>query len=721
METRFCVKPLVWAVWTAHGQILAFRGRVTMTDRHDPSEPAMGFPYGGSAAAGLIRERPWADGPLGPMEEWPQSLKSAVDLALDSPLAMIVLWGPELVQIYNDAFVITCGDKHPQGFGQAHEAVWPEVWEFNQPIFDAVWRGETRSFTGQALTINRGAGPEEAWFDVAYSPLRDETGAVAGALVVVVETTGRVLADARLTDHAAELERRVAERTAEYARVWTNSRDILVIAGSDGVFRAVSPAWTTILGHEASDVVGRSFRDFVCEDDTEDTAQAVEAAAAGVDVKGFENLYRHQDGSLHRLTWRTSEEGGLIYGYARDVTEQRAQAEELRGVAENLRQSQKMEAVGQLTGGIAHDFNNMLTGVIGGLDMIERRLADGRHEDVARFLAIARQSGERAATLTKRLLAFSRLQSLELKVLDVNQLALGMEDMLRRTLGGNVELKLTLEPDVWPVEADPSQLESALLNLTINARDAMPKGGALTIETSNVSTEDFARRHPDLKPGEYVRICVADQGAGMSQKTLDHAFEPFFTTKAIGQGTGLGLSMIYGFAKQSHGHVALVSKIGEGTTVKLWLPRIMGAMDEVQAPVFVEPQRAPANATVLLVEDEAAVRMLITEVLSELGCVCVEAISADTALPILRSKQRIDLLVTDVGLPGMNGRQLAEMARTLRPGLQVLFVTGYAEGAAHRGEFLGEGMEMIAKPFAIGALAEKISIMLGARPGINVP
>ena len=179
--------------------------------------------------------------------------------------------------------------------------------------------------------------------------------------------------------------------------------------------------------------------------------------------------------------------------------------------------------------------------------------------------------------------------------------------------------------------------------------------------------------------------------------------------------------MIYGFAKQSHGHVALVSKIGEGTTVKLWLPRIMGAMDEVQAPVFVEPQRAPANATVLLVEDEAAVRMLITEVLSELGCVCVEAISADTALPILRSKQRIDLLVTDVGLPGMNGRQLAEMARTLRPGLQVLFVTGYAEGAAHRGEFLGEGMEMIAKPFAIGALAEKISIMLGARPGINVP
>ena len=641
---------------------------------------------------------------------------------------MFVAWGPDLAFLYNDAYRPVFGAKHPWALGRPFKEIWPEAWEHVKPLVNAALGGEATWSENLHLVLERNGYPEDCWFTFSYSPVRDDGGAVAGLFCAATETTGQVLAEraraaaeARLIDHAAELERLVAERTAEYARVWTNSRDILVIADPDGVFRAVSPAWTTILGHDPSEVAGRNFRDFVWEDHTERTAQALDAAVAGVDANGFENQYRHKDGSLRCLAWRTSEEGGLIYGYARDVTEQRAQAEDLLGIQENLRQSQKMEAVGQLTSGIAHDFNNMLTGVIGGLDMIERRLADGRHEDVARFLAIARQSGERAATLTKRLLAFSRLQSLELKVLDVNQLALGMEDMLRRTLGGNVELKLTLKPDVWPVEADTSQLESALLNLTINARDAMPKGGVLTIETSNVSTEDFARRHPDLKPGEYVRICVADQGTGMSQKTLDHAFEPFFTTKTIGQGTGLGLSMIYGFAKQSHGHVALVSKIGEGTTVKLWLPRFMGAMDEVQAPVFVGPQRAPENATVLLVEDEPTVRDLIAEILIELGCVCVEASSGDAALPILRSKQRIDLLVTDVGLPGINGRQLAEMARTLRPELHVLFVTGYAEGAADRGEFLGEGMEMIAKPFAVGALAEKISIMLGARPGIIIP
>ena len=657
----------------------------------------------------LMRAHDWSTSPIGHPDTWPQALRSAVSLILPNKQILFVAWGPELAFLYNDAYRPVFGKKHPWALGRPFREIWSEVWDEVAPLVDTALGGEATWSEDLHLVLERNGYPEDCWFTFSYSPARDENGKIAGLFCAATETTSRVLADAQLIDHATELERRVAERTAEYARVWNNSHDILVIAGTDGVFHAVSPAWTTVLGHEPSEVEGRSFRDFVWEDHTEETAEAVKAAAAGVDVEGFENLYRHKDGSLRCLTWRTSEEGGLIYAYARDVTEQKAQAEDLQGVAESLRQAQKMEAVGQLTGGIAHDFNNMLTGVIGGLDIVRRRLRDGRHDDVDRFIDVAYQSAERAATLTKRLLAFSRRQSLEPKILDVNVLAAGLYDMLQRTLGESTPLTLALQPDIWPIEADAGQLENSLLNLTINARDAMPDGGTLTIETINV-TVDAA--DPDLPPGDYVRISVSDEGIGMSQAVLDRAFDPVFTTKAIGQGTGLGLSMIYGFVKQSHGHVAIDSAPGQGTRIKLWLPRAAGdvALDDLSvAAVATRPR---AGTTVMIVEDEPSVRLLIGEVLTELGYEFVEAANGDAALPILRSDQRIDLLVSDVGLPGMNGRQLAEMARAIRPGLKVLFVTAYAEGAVVRGGFLDDGMDMVAKPFSVDVLAEKIHSMV---------
>lgn len=384
----------------------------------------------------------------------------------------------------------------------------------------------------------------------------------------------------------------------------------------------------------------------------------------------------------------------------------RTQAEEA------LRQSQKMEAVGQLTGGIAHDFNNMLTGVIGSLDIIRRRLETGKTADIARFMDAASASAQRAAALTARLLAFSRRQSLDARSLDVNGLVASLDDLLRRTLGEKVALSIVPGEGVRGVVADANQLENAIINLAINARDAMPEGGQLTIETAFVEIDEaYARAKPDVEPGDYVMIAVSDTGLGMSPEVLAKVFDPFFTTKPIGQGTGLGLSMVYGFARQSNGQARIHSRPGDGTSVKLYLPAT--DLEGVEATVDkAQPIEIGNGQTVLIVEDDRAVRQLIREVLMELSYTPLEAGDADEALPILSSNQPIDLLVSDVGLPGMNGRQLAEIARASRPELPILFVTGYAETAAIRGEFLGDRMEMITKPFALPALAAKISGML---------
>jgi signal transduction histidine kinase len=380
-----------------------------------------------------------------------------------------------------------------------------------------------------------------------------------------------------------------------------------------------------------------------------------------------------------------------------------------------LRHAQKMEAVGQLTGGIAHDFNNMLTGIIGSLDLMQRYIAEGRTEEIGRFTEAAVSSANRAAALTHRLLAFSRRQSLDRKPLNANDLIHSLEDLLRRTKGDHIELKLQLAEDAWPVSTDVSQLENALLNLVINARDAMPDGGELRIETANVylDSSDINTLEP-VKAGDYLMIAVTDNGTGMTPKVLAKAFDPFFTTKPIGQGTGLGLSMIYGFAQQSGGHVSLFSLPGQGTSVRLYLPRLrVMEPEDVLSPVISEAPPAIAGETVVLVEDDPAVRMLVRDLLKELGYHAHEAEDAKSALPLLESDMRVDLLVTDVGLPGMNGRQLAEIARQYRPALKVLFMTGYAQMAAERQGFLEEGMDMVAKPFSIDLLANKIRTMIG--------
>ncbi|MBM6447858.1 response regulator [Pseudomonas sp. MIL9] len=386
---------------------------------------------------------------------------------------------------------------------------------------------------------------------------------------------------------------------------------------------------------------------------------------------------------------------------------------QLRHNEEVLRQSQKMEAVGQLTGGIAHDFNNMLTGIIGSLELLRRRLARGRTEDLDSLIDLGVTSANRAAGLTHRLLAFSRRQSLDSKPVEMNNLVISMGELLQRSINESICLEMQLSEHLWVAEADPNQLESALLNLVINARDAMPDGGKLVVGTANQQLDArFTEAHSNLKPGDYVVLSVTDNGCGMQQSTISRAFDPFFTTKPIGQGTGLGLSMIYGFSKQSRGHVAIQSEVGQGTTVSLFLPRFGGDLPRDNPVDRQHPLFAQNGETVLIVEDDPAVRVLVSTVLSELGYAFVEAGDAAAALPVLDSGQRIDLMISDVGLPGMNGRQLAEIGRQHRPGLKVLFITGYAEHAAVRGGFLDPGMQMITKPFTFDLLTAKVREMI---------
>jgi signal transduction histidine kinase len=382
---------------------------------------------------------------------------------------------------------------------------------------------------------------------------------------------------------------------------------------------------------------------------------------------------------------------------------------ELVAAAEALRQSQKMEAIGQLTGGIAHDFNNLLAGISGSLELLDKRLSQGRLEGVGRYINVAQESARRAASLTQRLLAFARRQTLDPKIVDVNRTISGMADLLQRSVGPDVQVEVVQAGGLWATKLDPSQLENAVLNLCINARDAMgPNGGRITIETANKWLDDRAAKERDLPSGQYVSLCVSDTGTGMTADVIDKIFDPFFTTKPLGQGTGLGLSMIYGFVRQSGGQVRVYSEVGKGTTMCLYFPRFAGNVANEERPEDFAIDRG-AGETVLIIDDEPAIRMVVSEVLTEAGYRVIEAQDGPSGLRIVQAGGRLDLLITDVGLPnGLNGRQVADAARSINPQLKVLFITGFAENAAIGNGHLDSGMSVITKPFVNSALANKV-------------
>jgi PAS domain S-box-containing protein len=522
----------------------------------------------------------------------------------------------------------------------------------------------------------------------------------------------RARAEEALRQLNAALEEQVEQRTQELTRTWRLAPVVMVVGSPDGTLQDVNSAWTGLLGWTPEETIGRNVMEFVAPEDHAAGLSGMQRLSQGLPVIEFQLRFVSKAGAHRRISWTTVPDGGRLYGYGRDVTDQIV-------AEERLLQAQKMEAVGQLTGGLAHDFNNLLTGVTAGLELLQKRIKQGRFGELERYIAAAQGAARRAASLTQRLLAFSRRQTLDPRPTDVACLVAGMEDFIQRTVGPHLRLRLACAADLWAVLADGHQLENALLNLCINARDAMPDGGDLTIAAANCSLAEAAARDIEVPPGDYVELSVTDTGSGMSPEVMRRAFDPFFTTKPLGAGTGLGLSMVYGFAQQSGGQVRIQSAPGHGTSVRLYLPRGFGPVEtsdvESNADEGTPAETAPTArpAAVLVVDDEATIRMLVCEALNDLGYSSVQAEDGASALKILESGAKLDLLVSDVGLPGgLNGRQLADHARRTREELKVLFITGYAESATVGPALLESGMQVICKPFELESLTARIRDMI---------
>lgn len=521
-----------------------------------------------------------------------------------------------------------------------------------------------------------------------------------------------------------EAERATAHATSEHFRLLVEGvlDYAIFMLDTEGRVTTWNGGAERIKGYASDEIVGQHFSTFYTPDQR--ARGEPERALRMAREEGryeVEDQRLRKDGSVlwaHVVIDPIRNAHGDLIGYAkitRDVTERREAAEQLQEARVALMQAQKMEAIGQLTGGIAHDFNNMLAGIIGGLSLLDRRIKAKRYDETKDLIDAALTSANRAASLTSRLLAFGRRQTLDIQANDVNAIVSSMRMLVERTLSENISLETDFKaPEAWAM-TDASQLESAILNLVINARDAMPEGGRLRVET------EFRRiakaSAGECAPGEYVTITVRDSGHGMSKDVLAKAFDPFFTTKPIGQGTGLGLSMVYGFMRQAGGQVLVESEVGKGTAVTMWLPRASARAEAAPSKVV---RAQGAGETVLVVEDDPQVRMMIGEALNELGYKGWLHEEAAAILPILEDRsQHIDLLISDVGLPGVDGRKLAEMARAIRPDLKVLFITGYAQHAGVRSEFLSEGMDMIVKPFSLEGLAEAIGRILAIKGAAN--
>ena len=647
-----------------------------------------------------------------------------------APGFMALLEGPDHVfGFVNPAYQQLIG--HRDVVGHPLREALPEV--TSQGFFDLLNRvystGEPYEGKAIAVTLQRvpGAEPESRILDFVYQPIKNMAGSVTGIFVEGTDVTDAVRAEVEL--RASEVQfRSFAQAIPNH--FWTSPPDGQLDWFNDQVY--------AYSGMQPGELDRGGWVAMVHPEDLPEAEQRWRSALSSGEIYEAEFRLKRHDGAwrwhLARAVPIRDTEGRIIrwVGTNTDIQDQKEvsaaltdinaalesrvneRTRQLREAEEKLRQAHKMEAVGQLTGGLAHDFNNLLQGISGSLDRIQSRITKGKWNDIDRFVKAAMDAANRAAALTHRLLAFSRQQTLDPRPANINHLIAGLDDLIRQTMGPTIEVTVTCADDLWPTKIDIPQLENALLNLCINARDAMPDGGKLAIETANRLLNDAAARERDVPPGEYVSVSVTDTGTGMTPDVIARAFDPFFTTKPLGQGTGLGLSMTYGFVRQSGGQVRIDSEIAHGTAVRIYLPRYFGALENEPLP-HGEPMDRGSGETVLVVDDDPTVRMLVTEVLAENAYNILEATDGPSAARFIESDRRIDLLITDVGLPGgMNGRQIADAARLRRPDLKVLFITGYAENTAIKDGDLGPGMAILAKPFAMSALGSKIRAMLKA-------
>ncbi|MGX4769075.1 ATP-binding protein [Bradyrhizobium guangdongense] len=667
----------------------------------------------------MMRTLDWSGSPLGPPHQWSQALKTTVGMLLAAQAQIVLFWGPDYIALYNDAYAPGIGANHPRALGRPAIENWGELWDDLEPLLSGV-RKTRKTFAAKdrPFYVERHGYGETSYWDVSYSAVPDDDGSVGGVLCIVSETTERVLgetqlraSEARYRELNATLEQRVAERAAERHLLAT------IVETTDGQIQALdldyrwlainascSDAHQRIYGKRPK--VGDSLQEFLA-DRPEHLAAATAIWSRALAGESFTTIEELGDIRFDRRVYEMKFEalrtpdgtriGAFLTGM--DVTDRLEEQARLAKAEEALRQAQKMEAMGQLTGGVAHDFNNLLTPIVGLLDLFQRKGIGGEREH--RLIAGAAQAAERAKTLVQRLLAFARRQPLQPVPVNIGRLVADMGELISSTTGPQIQVTVDTPDGLPEAMADPNQIEMAILNLSVNARDAMPDGGKLRISAKARTVE---RAHgSDLVPGAYVCISVADTGNGMDEDTVAHAVEPFFSTKGIGQGTGLGLSMVHGLASQLGGALTIRSAVGAGTTVELWLPVSHAAAGAIDAA----PQaklRPLHTGTALLVDDEPLVRMSTAEMLSELGYRVVEAGSAEDALQRVKDGLRPDLLITDHLMPGMSGTDLGLALRSQYPEIQILVVSGYANN-----EGITPDLSRLTKPFRSDELAASLA------------
>ena len=670
-----------------------------------------------------MRSLAWSRSPLGHPSDWPQSLRSVVALMLGSKFPMFVAWGPELGFLYNDAYAVILGSKHPEAMGGRFEDIWGEIWSEVGPLAHRALQGEATWLEDLPLIMNRRGYDEQTWFTFSYSPVRDDDGQITGMFCAVAETTEKVVAQRRIDDENRTLEQRVAEALAE-KKVYAD-----IVEGTDAFVQMADPAFNLLAINKASadeferifgvrPKVGDNMLDLLA--DKPEHRSAVERvwsrALAG---ESFTEIDQFGDPALDRRYYEMKynslrDEDGRVtaaYQFVYDVTDRLRDQERLREAEDALRQSQKMEAVGQLVSGLAHDFNNVLGAVVAAFDMIRRRATDD--DRVRGFADAGMQAAQRGGKLTSQLLAFSRTQRIELVPLLICDVIEKIEDLLVRTVGPLIEVGFDLNPEPVPVLADATQVEMTVLNLALNARDAMPDGGRLFVGTKVQQIEG----DPELKPGEYVELTVRDTGVGMDKATLERAIDPFFTTKPVGKGTGLGLAQVYGSVRQTGGTVRIESEPGRGTVVKVYFPR-SDLPVRASLPVVDGNDSLPnGGGRVLLIDDDEDLRGVVSRALEVLGYEVTAVADGRTGLNELRSSEP-DVLVVDFAMPGMNGADVAKQARELCPGLPVVLASGYADTDAIE-RAIGKNAKLLRKPFGVDELLEAVAEAAKARNAPN--
>jgi signal transduction histidine kinase/CheY-like chemotaxis protein len=680
---------------------------------------------GGGKVGALMRSHDWATSPLGDPTTWPQSLRSVVGLLLESRFAMFVAWGQELGFLYNDAYAEILGEKHPRALGSRFFDIWSEIWPDISPLIASAMAGEATYREDLPLTMNRHGFDEQTWFTFSYSPVRAEDGAVAGMFCAVAETTQKIAAEMALrkSEEALRilnttLEARVADTLAErkvLADIVEGTDIIVIVADLHyrllGINKAGQNAFESVYGVRLE--IGDDLLSLLL-DRPRDHAKIKaywDRALAGepfteIDEFGDEGLARRS--FEFRFSPLFGPDGRQIgaYQFVQDVTDRLREQERLKQAEEALRRAQKLESLGQLTGGVAHDFNNLLAVMSSGVQLLERQPEAAQRE---RIVSGMRQAVKRGAALTRHLLSFSRQRPINPEAIDVARQIDGMREILARSLRGDIQVDIQCDDELWPVEVDTGEFELALINLCVNARDAISGKGTISIAARNRAGFSLG-----ALSGDFVELTIADNGMGIPPELLARVFDPFFTTKEVGKGSGLGLAQVYGFVKQSGGHVDIQSELGHGTNVRLFLPRTGKAPGDAhpQGDMFVAAVGGPFEGHVLLVEDDDEVAALAAEMLKSIGFGVTRVAGAAAALGALANERPVSLVFSDIMMPGgMSGVELAREIRIRRPALPVLLTTGYQEAAAGAAR---DGIGVLLKPYSMEALAGAIAAQLKA-------